>query len=156
MGLRSWILGPYAKDLERLSQEVKDLRAKVGNLANEYHQLLRDLLKLQESLEGKANKKEVERELESLSKLVMAVYDRLKDLEASAEYSSMEKLEPKEKEILVLNLLRQGYGSPSEILSKLEISSRELYEILKRLEEKRKIGKLRKGRKVYYYIIEEV
>ena len=156
MGLRSWILGFNPGDIKDLKERVKALENEVKDLAKAHQDTLKQLLEIQRGLEEKADKKAMERELESLSKLVMAVYDKLKDLEAYSEYSTVEKLESKDKEILVLNLLRQGYTSPSEILSKLEISSRELYEILKRLEEKKKIGKFRKGRKVHYYIIEEV
>ena len=156
MGLREWILGPYAKDLEELKSEVKDLKENYHNVRDDIQNILKNLLEIQRTLENKADKKTMERELESLSKLVMAVYDKLKDLEAYSDYSTVEKLESKDKDILVLNLLRQGYTSPSEILSRLEISSRELYEILKRLEEKKKIGKFRKGHKVHYYVIEGV
>jgi len=152
LGLRSWILGEYAKKIDK----IEALEGEVKALANGYQDVLKELLEIQRALENKADKKSMERELESLSKLVMAVYDKLKDLEAYSDYSTVEKLESKDKDILVLNLLRQGYTSPSEILSRLEISSRELYEVLKRLEEKKKIGKFRKGRKVHYYIIEEV
>jgi len=156
MGLREWILGPYAKDLEELKSEVKDLKENYHNVRDDIQNILKNLLEIQRTLENKADKKTMERELESLSKLVMAVYDKLKDLEAYSDYSTMEKLESKDKDILVLNLLRQGYTSPSEILSRLEISSRELYEVLKRLEEKKKIGKFRKDHKVHYYVIEGV
>ena len=152
MGLRSWILGDYVKKIDK----IEALEGEVKALTKGYQDILKNLLEIQRALENKADKKTMERELESLSKLVMAVYDKLKDLEAYSDYSTVEKLESKDKDILVLNLLRQGYTSPSEILSRLEISSRELYEILKRLEEKKKIGKFRKGRKVHYYIIEEV
>jgi len=62
MGLREWILGPYAKDLEELKSEVKSLKAEVKDLAKEYQDLLKNLLKLQEGLEAKADKKEVNRE----------------------------------------------------------------------------------------------
>ena len=40
--------------------------------------MLKELLKIQRALEDKADKKIMERELESLSKLVMTVYDKLK------------------------------------------------------------------------------
>jgi len=152
VGLREWILGDYVKKIDK----IEVLEGEVKALTKGYQDILKNLLKIQRALEDKADKKIVERELESLSKLVMTVYDKLKDLEAYSEYSTVEKLESKDKEILVLNLLRQGYASPSEILSRLEISSRELYEVLKRLEEKKKIGKFRKGRKVHYYVIEGV
>ncbi len=46
----------------------------------------------------------MERELESLSKLVMIVYDKLKELEAYSEYSTVEKLESKDKELFSFGL----------------------------------------------------
>ena len=156
VGLREWILGFNPDDVKALKEKVQFLENEVRDLAKAHQDTLKQLLEIQRALENKADKQAMENEWKSLSKLVMAIYDKLKDLEAYSDYSTMEKLESKDKDILVLNLLRQGYTSPSEILSRLEISSRELYEILKRLEEKKKIGKFRKGRKVHYYIIEEV
>ncbi|RLF81884.1 hypothetical protein DRN44_05190 [Thermococci archaeon] len=50
MGLREWILGPYAKDLEELKSEVK-------TLTKDYQDMLKELLKIQKSLEDKADKK---------------------------------------------------------------------------------------------------
>ena len=148
MGLREWILGPYAKDLEELKSEVK-------NLAKDYQDTLKELLKIQRALEDKADKKAVERELESLSKLVMIVYDKLKELEAYSEVSLGESLDPESEEVLVLDLIRQGYTSPSELVSRLKMGNKKLYEILKRLEAKGKVRKLRKGKKVHYVLIEE-
>ena len=148
MGLREWILGPYAKDLEELKSEVK-------NLAKDYQDTLKELLKIQRALEDKADKKAVERELESLSKLVMIVYDKLKELEAYSEVSLGESLDPESEEVLVLDLIRQGYTSPSELVSRLKMGNKKLYEILKRLEAKGKVRKLRKGKKVHYVLVEE-
>ena len=148
MGLREWILGPYAKDLEELKSEVK-------NLAQGYQDTLKELLKIQRALEDKADKKAVERELESLSKLVMIVYDKLKELEAYSEVSLGESLDPESEEVLVLDLIRQGYTSPSELVSRLKMGNKKLYEILKRLEAKGKVRKLRKGKKVHYVLVEE-
>jgi len=148
VGLREWILGPYAKDLEELKSEVK-------NLAKDYQDTLKELLKIQRALEDKADKKAVERELESLSKLVMIVYDKLKELEAYSEVSLGESLDPESEEVLVLDLIRQGYTSPSELVSRLKMGNKKLYEILKRLEAKGKVRKLRKGKKVHYVLVEE-
>ena len=74
MGLREWLLKPY----QVLQEEVKSLKAEVKNLAKDYQDMLKELLKIQKALETKADKKTMERELESLSKLVMTVYDKLK------------------------------------------------------------------------------
>ena len=46
----------------------------------------------------------------------MIVYDKIKELEAYSEYSTMEKLESKDKKLLVLDFLRRGCNSPSEHL----------------------------------------
>ena len=155
MGLRSWILGDYAKDLQRLEERVKTLEAKVNDLAKFNQDTLKELLQLQKNLEAKADKREVERELESLSKLVMAVYDKIKELEAYSEFSPGESLDPESEEILVLDLIRQGYTSPSELVSRLKFGNKKLYAILKRLEAKGKLRKLRKKRKVHYVLIED-
>ena len=154
MGLRSWILGDYAKDLQRLEERVRVLEGRVNDLTKFNQDTLKELFQLQKSLEAKADKKEVDKELESLSRLVMAMYDKLKELESVPELSSLESLEPNEKELLVLDYIRRGEGSPSKLLSRLQISSRDLYDILKRLEAKGKVRKLRKGRRVYYVLVE--
>ena len=70
MGLRSWILEPYAKDFEELKSEVKTLQVKMDELSKNYQDMLKELLKIQKALKDKADKKIMERELESLSKLV--------------------------------------------------------------------------------------
>ena len=61
-------------------------------MPKDYQDLLKELLTIQRALEDKADKKIMERELESLSKLVMTVYDKLKDLEAYSEVSLGESL----------------------------------------------------------------
>ena len=61
-------------------------------MAKDYQDMLKELLKIQKALEDKADKKAVERELESLSKLVMIVYDKIKELEALGEVSLGESL----------------------------------------------------------------
>ena len=155
LGIRSWILGDYAKRLEGLEKEVKDLRQKVDDLARGYQDILKELLQLQKSLEAKADKKETEGELESLSKLVMAVYDKIKEMETVNQLSLGESLDKNEEELLVLDYLRQGYSSPSELLSRLKFGNKKLYAILKRLKAKGKVRKLRKGKRVYYVLIEE-
>lgn len=154
MGLRSWILGDYVKELQQLEERVKTLEEKVNDLGKSQEETLRELLQLQKSLEEKANRKDMERELESLSKLVMAVYDKLKELEAYSEFSPGESLDPESEEILVLDLIRQGYTSPSELVSRLKFGNKKLYAILKRLEAKGKLRKLRKKRKVHYVLVE--
>jgi hypothetical protein len=162
VGLRSWILGPYIRDLERLSQETKELKAevmelkgKLEDLAKFHQDTLKELIEVRKALEGKADKKEMERELESLSKLVMAVYDKLKELETYSELSPGESLDPESEEVLVLDLIRQGYTSPSELVSRLKMGNKKLYDILKRLEAKGKLRKLRKKRRVHYVLVEE-
>jgi chromosome segregation ATPase len=162
VGLRSWILGPYIRDLERLSQETKELKAEVRELKGKledlakFHQdTLKELIEVRKALEAKADKKEMERELESLSKLVMAVYDKLKELETYSEFSPGESLDPESEEVLVLDLIRQGYTSPSELVSRLKMGNKKLYAILKRLEAKGKLRKLRKKRRVHYILVEE-
>jgi len=155
LGFREWILGPYAKDLEELKSEVKDLKENYHNVRDDIQDILKQLLEIQRALEDKADKKTMERELESLSKLVMAVYDKLKDLEAYSEVSLGESLDQKDEELLVLDLLRQGYTSPSELVSRLKFGNKKLYAILKRLEAQGKVRKLRKKKKVYYVIVED-
>ncbi|WP_460041891.1 hypothetical protein, partial [Thermococcus atlanticus] len=123
--------------------------------ARGYQDILKELLQIQKGLESKADKKEMERELESLSKLVMVVYDKIKELETVNQLSLGESLDRNEEELLVLDYLRQGYGSPSELLSRLKFGNKKLYAILKRLEAKGKVRKLRKGKRVYYVLVEE-
>ena len=151
MGIREWILGGYVKKIDK----IEALESEVKALTNEYQDILKELLEIQKALEDKADKKIMERELESLSKLVMAVYDKIKDLEVVEEFSLGESLDKNEEELLVLDYLRQGYTSPSELVSRLKMGNKKLYEILKRLEAKGKVRKLRKKKKVHYVLVED-
>ena len=162
MGLREWIIGPYAEEVNRLREEIQTLKSEVKALRFLVNDLqktdvntLKELIRIQKALENKADKKAMERELESLSKLVMAVYDKLKDLEAYSEVSLGESLDPESEEILVLDLIRQGYTSPSELVSRLKFGNKKLYAILKRLEAKGKLRKLRKKHRVHYVLVGE-
>jgi len=162
LGLREWIIGPYAEEVNRLREEIQTLKSEVKALRFLVNDLqktdvntLKELIRIQKALENKADKKAMERELESLSKLVMAVYDKLKDLEAYSEVSLGESLDPESEEILVLDLIRQGYTSPSELVSRLKFGNKKLYAILKRLEAKGKLRKLRKKHRVHYVLVGE-
>lgn len=162
MGFRSWLLGidpreikELSREMESLKEETRNLKVLVGKLIEEHTKTLRELIKLQKALEDKADKKAMERELESLSKLVMAVYDKIKELEEVSEVSLGESLDPESEEILVLDLIRQGYTSPSELISRLKFGNKKLYTILKRLEAKGKVRKLRKKRRVHYVLAED-
>lgn len=176
MGLRAWLLGMDPEEVKALAYRIQELEDKNHNLEVEIVRvkgqvetltklqvkILKDLLRVQKTLDGmrdkldnKADKKEVDKELESLSRLVMAVYDKLKELENVSELSSLESLEPNEKELLVLDYIRRGEGSPSKLLSRLQISSRELYSILKRLQAEGKVRIERKGRRVYYVLVKD-
>ena len=162
MGFRSWLLGidpreikELSREMESLKEETRNLKVLVGKLIEEHTKTLREIIKLQKALEDKADKKAMERELESLSKLVMAVYDKIKELEEVSEVSLGESLDPESEEILVLDLIRQGYTSPSELISRLKFGNKKLYAILKRLEAKGKVRKLRKKRRVHYVLAED-
>ena len=176
VGLRTWLIGMNPAEVKALAHRVQELEDKNHKLELEVVQvkdqvksivgfqakILEDLLRVQKTLDrvrdkldDKADKKEVDNELESLSRLVVAVYDKLKEMETVSELSSLESLEPNEKELLVLDYIRRGEGSPSKLLSRLKISSRDLYDILKRLEAKGKVRKFRKGRRVYYILVED-
>lgn len=160
--MREWLLGPYAYEIALLKKELESLKAEINGLRflldktqETNTHILKELIKLQKALEDKADKKAVERELESLSKLVMAVYDKIKELEEVSEVSLGESLDPESEEILVLDLIRQGYTSPSELISRLKFGNKKLYAILKRLEAKGKVRKLRKKRRVHYVLAED-
>ena len=94
MGLREWLLKPYLEELKVLREEVKSIKEDNLKVRDELQDMLKEkeLLKIQRALEDKADKKIIERELESLSKLVMIVYDKLKELEAYSEVSLGESL----------------------------------------------------------------
>ena len=83
MGLREWLLKPYLEELKVLREEVKSIKEDNLKVRDELQDMLKEkeLLKIQRALEDKADKKIIERELESLSKLVMIAYNKLKDLE---------------------------------------------------------------------------
>jgi len=55
---------------------------------------------------------------------------------------------------LVLNLIKSGVNTSSELRKFVPFSVRELHQVLKRLEEMSAIRHVKRGRTKYYYVIE--
>lgn len=58
------------------------------------------------------------------------------------------------KKELILQLIREGYNTPKELKAMAPFGNKKLYAILKRLEAKGKLRKLRKKRRVHYVLVE--
>jgi uncharacterized membrane protein len=64
------------------------------------------------------------------------------------------ELSTEDKYDLVLNLIKEGINTSSELRKHVPFSVRELHKILRELEELSAIGHVKKGRTKYYYVVE--
>ena len=152
MGLRSWLLGDYAKKLENLEAEVKDLRKKLGALeeVSRKVELLEERLKVLDYVSDstKENRLWIRELLKDIEDLKLEI-EALK-LKSEADSSNKSELDELDLEARVYDLIRKGQTSPTKIAQTLGISKDKLYRILKRLQEARLITTIGKGRKKKY------
>jgi len=152
LGLRSWLLGDYAKKLENLEAEVKDLRKKLGALeeVSRKVELLEERLKVLDYVSDstKENRLWIRELLKDIEDLKLEI-EALK-LKSEADSSNKSELDELDLEARVYDLIRKGQTSPTKIAQTLGISKDKLYRILKRLQEARLITTIGKGRKKKY------
>jgi hypothetical protein len=159
VGLRAWILGPYVRDLERLSQETTELKAEV--------KILQDRLSRLENIESKVSL--IEERLKILDLITdqtkenrLWIKELLKDIEdikleiealklkSEVDLSAKGKSDDYELEARVYELIRKGVTSPTKLSQTVGISKEKLYRILNRLMEVRLITTIGKGRRKKY------
>ena len=152
MGLRSWLLGDYAKRVENMEREIRDLRERLSTLeeVGRKVELLEERLKILDILgdnvkENRLWIKELLRDIEDLKLEIEA-------LKLKSESDSLNKVELDELDLeaQVYDLIRKGQTSPTKLAQTLGISKDKLYRILKRLQDARLITTIGKGRKKKY------
>ena len=153
MGLRSWILGDYAQDLESLKVEVEDLKERLNQLENIEGRvkILEERLKVLDHLleQEKDNRiwlRSLMKELEDVRLELEAI-----KLGSTPEQSPGISMSEEEEKQLVLALIRKGAYSPSELKRLIPFGVGKLYRILRELERDgliRNIGKKKKRKYV--------
>ena len=146
MGLRKWLLG----------FDPDEFRAKLEELEERIEEAVRMVELLSEELdELKDVKDDVRRVEERLSELDNLINELRDVLTGKREAITTEKeLSTADKYDLVLNLIKEGINTSSELRKRVPFSVRELHRILNELEKSSLIGYVKKGRTKYYYVVE--
>ena len=163
VGLRKWILGFDPDEFH----ELKTAFIRIENIEKEIQEVKEHIKELQRSLNDKADRQTVDllsKMLETERKIVDSLENEIKEvklkfgtIELSSEFYETQKvpIDDFELEERVIKLISQGHNSPTELIRMLGISADKLYQIINRLITSRRIKKIKKGRKVYYILIEE-
>lgn len=163
MGLRKWILGFDPDEFH----ELKTAIIRISNIEKEIQEVKERIKELQRLLNDKADRQSVDllsKMLETERKIVDSLEKELKEvklkfdtMELSSELYETQKvpIDDFELEERVIKLISQGHNSPTELIHMLGISADKLYKVINQLITSRRIKKIKKGRKVYYILIEE-
>lgn len=152
MGLRSWILGEYGKEIRAHSRELEDVKERLKALETiaQKVELLEERLRILDYISDstKENRlwiKEILKDIEDIRLEIEAL-----KLKSEADSSNKTPSDDLELEAQVYDLIRKGETSPTKLAQKLGISKDKLYRILRRLQEARLITTIGKGRKKRY------
>jgi len=152
LGLRSWLLGDYAKRVENLEDEVRDLKERLRTLeeVGRKVELLEERLKVLDYVSDstKENRLWIREVLKDIEDIKLEI-EALK-LKSEADSLNKAELDELDLEARVYDLIRKGQTSPTKLAQTLGISKDKLYRILKRLQEARLITTIGKGRKKKY------
>ena len=152
MGFRKWLLGFDPKEFEDVKRRLEDLESKVEKANTIVESMRRELKELYESKADIRLVKSLEDKLSRLDNLVNELKSIL-TVKSRGRSSSIE-LSTTDKYDLVLNLIKEGVNTSSELRKHVPFSVSELHKVLKELEELSAIGHVKKGRTKYYYVIE--
>ena len=158
MGIREWILKPYLQRLQVLEDKLTQLEDKIQTLDGTLRQLqtskvdketFRLLQKLVDSngITLRSLQKEIENmrlEIESLK--LHSEMEQLKTTELSRE----------EAKALLLDLIKKGHHSPTELKRLIPFGVNKMYKLLEELEKDGLIRKIGPKRKRKYIPAEEV
>jgi len=153
-------------EVKQLRLELKELNDRLTRLESRLEDQDKTIQKVLLSLDKKADKGlyyelservEIARdELEELREAISKVSERLKYLEFSAsEKSVSEDMSVEELANVVEFYIKQGLTRPSELQQKLAISWEKLYSALYELMARKRIKRVRKGRKTEYVLVAE-
>ena len=170
MGLKAWLQAWLLEDLEgevkQLRLELKELNDRLTRLESRLEDQDKTIQEVLLSLDKKADKGlyyelsdrlEVARdELEELREAIEKVSERLKYLEFSAsEKSVSEDMSVEELANVVEFYIRKGFTRPSELQRQLGVSWEKLYSALYELMARKRIKRIKKGRRTEYVLIVE-
>lgn len=164
VGLLSRIIGVDKTEIEEIRRELSDMKVKLAKIEAVVPQLaaatkdLRERQKLLEkSLSDKADRWAVEaldRELSLLENHVK-VLSEVVSSEIERKRAVMEVSRGENPEEVLIELLRRGVDTPTELSKAFPYGNKTLYELLDRLIAKKKVRKLKRGRRVHYVLTEE-
>lgn len=155
--LREWLLKPYLERLKALDDKLNSLENKL--------QVIDDMLKqLQMSKVDKDTfhllKALVEKDGTTLKSLQKEIENMRLEIEGLKLHSEMEQIEAKEltkeeAKALLLDLIKKGYHSPTELKKLVPFGVNKMYKLLEELEKDGIIRKIGKKKKRKYIPIEE-
>ena len=152
MGFRKWLLGFDPEEFKDVKARLNLLESKVEKVSTIVETLKEELNALYKTKADIELVKSIESKLSQMDNLInelkATLTTNLRNERGEKELSTADKCD------LVLNMIKQGINTSSELRKHVPFSVRELHKILKRLEELSVIGQIKKGRTKYYYIIE--
>jgi uncharacterized membrane protein len=152
MGFRKWLLGFDPKEFHELKEKLNALELKIEKASVIIETIKEELDNLYKSKANVGSVKSLENKLSQLDNTINELKAVL-TVKAKDKSSSIE-LSTEDKHDLILNLIKEGINTSSELRKHVPFSVRELHKILKELEELSAIGHIKKGRTKYYYVIE--
>ena len=148
--IRRFLLGFDPDDIQA---KLIAIESKLEESSKILQSLKEELDKLKESKADIRYVQSIEEQLSNLDNLINNIFDILKMKreikKGRIELSNMDKCR------IVLNLIRKGVNTSSELRKYVPFSVRELYEVLNELEKLSIIGQMKEGRKKKYYVIED-
>jgi len=150
LGLRSWLLGDYAKRIEALETLVKELK-------DSQAEILKELKDIHKALGSKANYDDIKDLRLRLNNVIQSLESLQSQIESLSLWSQREQILESDvaKKDLVLRLISKGYDTPKELKVMVPFGSKKLYEILRELERDGLIKTIKIKRRVYYKLKEE-
>ena len=157
MKLLEKLFGVNPDKIKELETNLFIIQEKITALEKTQDLLLNEMKNLRKDLTDKASKetlRQIERELSEVGNLIqlLSVYvlHEKEAVEGPSINSEVESLEN-----IILNLIKSGYDTPSSLIHKVNVGTGKLYEVLNHLIAKKKLRKIKKGKRVYYVVVED-
>jgi len=151
------LLGFDIEEIKTLQYKQELLELKINEIEKRLEKAEEELKELRKDLKDKVSResiKYIERELSTIRNLTEALSTYVLH-EKEAQESLMEHSSEENLEEVILSLIRSGYDTPSDIIKRVHAGTGRIYEVLERLQAKKKIRKIKKGKRTHYIIIEE-
>lgn len=160
MGLREWLLKPYLQRLQALEDQVK-------GVDNKLRKLELQLMSIQAKFDDKVDRetfrllqKLVDNSGTTIKSLQKEIENIRLEIEGLKLHSEMEQIEAKElskeeAKAFLLDLIKKGYHSPSELKRLVPFGVNKMYKLLEELEKDGLVRKVGSKRKRKYIPVEE-